>query len=142
MAKTYADFPLFGGRPINPGLMGPINEWAAEVNDHDPGIWPVLKSHVTQGAGSAGASKGTHKKGWCIDFKSRGLANDTVRRMVNALNIHNSRYFAAVLRLPGEAGASEHIHAAFHNRENYLRVLALIGPDGPNYIEKKLAKRK
>lgn len=131
-------YSRFGGARINPELTSALNEWAAKV---DPDDLDLLKRRAAQGVGDAPRSKGTHLDGWALDFGTYGLEDDEVRRMVNALNIGDSRYFAAVLRLPGEAGPFEHIHAAFRGRSNYDRIKPLIGPGGPNHIERKLKKR-
>ena len=98
----YSNLPRFGGKPVNPALVAPLNRI----------LWPILKiikNHVTQGVGNARASKGTHLGGYCVDISTRTLAGSTIRRIIAAFEAAG---FAAALRLPGDAGPSEHIHAA------------------------------
>ena len=118
----YSNLPRFGGKPVNPALVAPLNRI----------LWPILKiikNHVSQGAGNAPASKETHLQGYCVDIGTRRLAGSTIRKIV------------AALRLPGDAGPSEHIHAALRPYANAEAVWRATRPGGVSNIEKKLKKR-
>jgi len=127
----YSNLPRFGGKPVNPALVAPLNRI----------LWPILKiikNHVSQGAGNAPASKETHLQGYCVDIGTRRLAGSTIRKIVAALEAAG---FAAALRLPGDAGPSEHIHAALRPYANAEAVWRATRPGGVSNIEKKLKKR-
>lgn len=138
MSNQYAKWPRFGGKPVNPDLVRPLNA----IN---PSTLVLMKTVVSQGAGDARASNGTHTSGHALDFKTSGLAAYQIKEIVMALNDVG---FAAVLRLVGDnlgAGIinrTEHIHAAYRGHSNYAAVKRLIGVGGRNHIDKKLAARK
>lgn len=128
---SYDLFPKFGGKPVHQALVRPLNTipWA---------VLKVMKNHVSQGAGNAPASKQTHREGYCIDLSTRRLAGSTIRRFIAALEAAG---FAAALRLPGDAGTTEHIHAALRPYANAEAVWRATRPGGVSNLEKKLKAR-
>ena len=127
---TALDWARFGGKDIHPDLVAPLNRIPSGVLK--------LKPRVTQGAGNARASKGTHLGGYCVDISTRTLAGSTIRRIIAAFEAAG---FAAALRLPGDAGPTEHIHAALRPHANAEAVWRATRTGGTSNLEKKLKTR-
>ncbi len=127
----HRNWARFGGKDIHPDLVAPLNRIPS-------GVLKLVKPRVTQGAGNARASKGTHLGGYCVDISTRTLAGSTIRRIIAAFEAAG---FAAALRLPGDAGPSEHIHAALRPHANAEAVWRATRPGGISNIEKKLKAR-
>ena len=125
-------FAIVGGKKVAPetaAALGRIPWWCLQT----------LKKYITQGVGDAPASKGTHLSGHAIDIRTRGLSDGWIYAMVIHLQ---SVGFAAVLRLSGEAGPTEHIHAALLGYSNSRAVAPLTRPGAKNHIDRKLNERR
>jgi len=86
----------------------------------------MLWLSMSQGKGSAKASKGTHKDGWCVDFDLRIGAWSVENLTQVCAELEARHQFACGPRHKGEEGPGvpSHLHIAFHGRANYALILA------------------
>lgn len=128
----YDGWPQFNGKPVNPKLLKPLNKIP-------PDILKIVKPRVTQGAGNARASRGTHLQGFCVDFYTKKLGAQAITMIIGALE---DAGFAAALRLPGDAGPTEHIHAALRPYANSEAVWLATREGGVSNLKAKLKSRR
>lgn len=137
---TYATFPRFGNKPVSPDIVTALRRV-------DPAVRLMMKNHISQGAGGARLSNGTHSTGHSIDLRTSRMSNDQIR----LIDKECKRIGAApVLRLKGDdlgggvRNTTEHLHIPFPGgSSNYEAVRANSNsPLTRNWIEKQLAKRK
>ncbi len=93
-----------------------------EIKAEDEEVYNLLYNSITQGVGSATASNGTHRAGWCVDFSFKlGAWNRFMAfRVYRALK----RRFAVAYRRAGEVSVTAHLHAALKGKENADAIIA------------------
>jgi hypothetical protein len=135
----YSQFPIFGGHPVSKDIVDDLER----IDVHTRAL---MKATISQGAGGAKASNGTHTSGHCIDLIIRNLSNEQLRQIDAACKNVGA---APVLRLVGDDlgggvhNLTEHLHIAFKGgSSNYAAVWANSHDARTrNWIEKQLKRR-